>query len=376
MEIDLALIELGVIMLTLAILGRLALRVGLPTIPLFLIAGLFFGNGGVISVAEARPFIEIGASLGVIFLLFMLGLEYTPQELNESLKRNVGAGVIDACLNFAPGVVAGFILGWGLMGAVVLGGITYVSSSGIIAKLITDLGRLGNRETPLILSLLVIEDLVMAVFLPVMAVILAGGSAISGAISGSAAISIVLIVLTTSRKFGGVLNALLGHASNEIVLITLLGAATLVAGLAEYIHVSYAIGAFLLGIAISGQIAERAREMLEPLRDSFAALFFVYFGLEVAPSELLDIALPAVLLAIASASSKFLTGWWSAKRTGLTNRGSMRTALTLIPRGEFSIVLAGIGVSNGMDPQLSSLIVGYVLLLAIGGSIAVRFVKS
>jgi CPA2 family monovalent cation:H+ antiporter-2 len=148
MEIDLALIELGIIMLTLAVLGRLAVRVGLPTIPFFLLAGLFFGNGGVIPVEEAQPFIEIGASLGVIFLLFMLGLEYTPQELNDSMKRNVGAGVIDIFLNFVPGVVLGLILEWGVLGAVVLGGVTYISSSGIIAKLLTDLGRLGNRETP------------------------------------------------------------------------------------------------------------------------------------------------------------------------------------------------------------------------------------
>jgi CPA2 family monovalent cation:H+ antiporter-2 len=375
MEIDLALIELGIIMLTLAVLGRLAVRVGLPTIPFFLLAGLFFGNGGVIPVEEAQPFIEIGASLGVIFLLFMLGLEYTPQELNDSMKRNVGAGVIDIFLNFVPGVVLGLILEWGVLGAVVLGGVTYVSSSGIIAKLLTDLGRLGNRETPLILSLLVIEDLVMAIFLPVVAVVLAGGSAISGAISGTVAAAIVLIVLTTSRKFGGALERLLGHVSNELMLITLLGLATLVAGLAEYIHVSYAIGAFLLGIAISGQIAERAREMLQPLRDSFAALFFVYFGFEVAPSSLVNVAIPALCLAVASALTKFLTGWWSAKRIGLSSKGASRTALTLIPRGEFSIVLAGIGVSNGINSDLGPLVVAYVLMLAIGGSIAVRFVK-
>ncbi|MFY8238323.1 MAG: cation:proton antiporter, partial [Ilumatobacteraceae bacterium] len=340
MQIDLALIELGVIMLTLAILGRAAARFGIPTIPVFLVAGLFFGEGGFVPVVEAGAFIEIGASLGVIFLLFMLGLEFTPRELNQSMRANAGAGIIDALLNVAPGVAAGFLLGWGPLGAAVLGGVTYVSSSGIIAKLLTDLGRLGNRETPLILSILVIEDIVMAVFLPVLAVMLAGGSAMSGVVSGTVAVAIVIAVLLFSNALGTMVNKLAGNSSNEMILLTLLGLATLVAGLAEYMHVSYAIGAFLLGIAISGQVAERAREMLVPLRDAFAALFFVYFGITVNPSSLIDVAIPAMALAVAGVATKMGTGWWAARRAGLAKKGTLRTSLMLIPRGEFSIVLA------------------------------------
>lgn len=375
MQIDIALIELGVIMLTLAVLGRGAARFGLPTIPLFLVAGLFFSNGGIVPVAEAGPFIEIGASLGVIFLLFMLGLEYTPEELNQSMRTNARAGVIDAVFNATPGVIAGLLLGWGALGAAVLGGVTYISSSGIIAKLLTDLGRLGNRETPLILSVLVIEDIVMAVFLPILAVLLSGGSATSGVVSGTVAVLIVFVVLRFSNHVGRIINRLVAKSSDELILITLLGLATLVAGLAEYMHISYAIGAFLLGIAISGQVAERAREMLVPLRDAFAALFFVYFGLEVAPSSLIDVAVPAILLAIVGAGTKMASGWISARSSGLSNKGSLRTALTLIPRGEFSIVLAGIGVASGINEDLSSMVVAYVLILAVGGSLAVKFVK-
>jgi CPA2 family monovalent cation:H+ antiporter-2 len=375
MQIDLALIELGVIMLTLAVLGRIAARFGLPTVPLFLVAGLFFSNGGIVPIDEALPFIEIGASLGVIFLLFMLGLEYTPQELNQSMRSNARAGVIDAVFNATPGVVAGSLLGWGALGAAVLGGVTYISSSGIIAKLVTDLGRLGNRETPLVLSILVIEDIVMAVFLPILAVLLSGGSATSGVISGTVAVLVVVGALRFSSHVGRLVNKVAANSSDELILITLLGLATLVAGLAEYMHISYAIGAFLLGIAISGQVAERAREMLVPLRDAFAALFFVYFGLEVAPSSLLSVAVPAVLLAVVGAGTKMATGWWSARMSGLSKKSALRTALTLIPRGEFSIVLAGIGVANGINSDLSSMVVAYVLILAVGGSLAVKFAK-
>ncbi len=375
MDIDLALIELGVIMLTLAVLGRLAVRIGLPTIPFFLLAGLVFGNGGAIPIEEAEPFIEVGSSLGVIFLLFLLGLEYTPQELRHSMRSNARAGGIDLVLNVLPGVVCGLVLGWGALGAVVLGGVTYISSSGIIAKLLTDLGRLGNRETPVVLSILVIEDLVMAVFLPVIAIALSGGSLIGGAISGGLSALLVVLVLRYSDRAGTGISVIVGRSSNELALIMLLGLATLVAGVAERLHISYAIGAFMLGIAISGPVAERARELLLPLRDSFAALFFVYFALNVAPSELLPVVPAAMALAVISAGTKYVTGIWAARIAGLGKRAAQRSAATLIPRGEFSIVLAGIGAASGLNEDLTSLVVVYVLLLAIGGSVAVRFTK-
>jgi CPA2 family monovalent cation:H+ antiporter-2 len=375
MEIDLALIELGVIMLTLACAGRLAQMLGVSSIPLFLLVGLGFGEGGVLGIEEALPFIEVGSSLGVIFLLFMLGLEYTPLELRQSIGRNSGAGAVDLVLNATPGAIAGLVMGWGLKGALILAGVTYVSSSGIIAKLLTDLRRLGNRETPTILSILVIEDLVMAVFLPVVAIVLAGGSVAGGLASGGLAIGVVIAVLVFAPYVTRPINRIIDNASAEILLITLLGSATLIAGLAEYIHISYAIGAFLLGIVLSGQVAERARELLSPLRDSFAALFFVYFGLAVDVRDLWQTLGQAVVLALVGIITKVGTGWWAAKRAGVSPVGARRAAVALVPRGEFSIVLAGIGVSGGVNSDLSSIVVSYVLILAISGSVLARFVK-
>lgn len=375
MQIDIALLELGAIMLVLAVGGRLATRVGLPTIPVFLLAGLFFGRGGLVPIEEAGQFIEIGASLGVIFLLFLLGLEYTPVELRQSLRANSPAGGLDLVLNATPGFVAGLLLGWGPLGAVALAGVTYISSSGIIAKLLVDLGRLGNRETPSILSVLVIEDLVMAVFLPVVAVLLDGGSASVGFVSGVAALSIVTLVLTLAARAERHANRIVDTESPELLLMTLLGLALVVAGFAEYLHISYAIGAFLLGIVLSGQVAERARELLQPLRDSFAALFFVYFGLEVELSMFSVVLVPALVLAVVGAATKMSTGYWSARRIGASPKGARRAGVALIPRGEFSIVLAGIAVTGGVDPEMKTLVVVYVLLLALGGSIATRYVR-
>lgn len=375
MQIDVALLELGAIMLALAFIGRIASRLNLPAIPFYLIASFFFGEGGLIPITEAKGFIDIGASLGVIFLLFMLGLEYSPHELRQSLGANRIAGIIDFVLNSAPGVIAGLLLGWGTLGAVLLGGITYVSSSGIVAKMLVDLERLGNRETPTILSTLVIEDLAMAIFLPVIAVLLAGDSIMSGVISGSVALAIVLFVIFLpvgiARRFARAVDI----ESDEILLISVLGVALVVAGIAERFHISYAIGAFLVGILLSGQVAERSRPLLTPLRDSFAAVFFVSFGLSVDAKDLLEFIPVAGVLALVGAASKFGSGYWSARRVGVSTRAARRSGVALIPRGEFSIVLAGIAIAGGINPDLGPVVVAYVMLTAIGGSLAARFVN-
>ena len=155
-------IELGAIVVGLAVLARIALGLGFSPIPLYLLAGLAFGEGGLLPLDLSEDFVAVGSELGVILLLFLLGLEYTADELSNGLRRNLAAGVLDAATSFTPGLATGLLLGWAPVAAIVLGGVTYISSSGVIAKVLADLNRLGNRETPTVLSILVIEDLVMA----------------------------------------------------------------------------------------------------------------------------------------------------------------------------------------------------------------------
>ena len=160
------LIEVGALLLLLGLLGRLSRRFGLSPIPLYLLAGLAFGHGGLLPLDASEEFFAVGAEIGVILLLVMLGLEYSANELVGNLRSAAPAGLIDGVLNALPGAAFALLLGWDWVAALVLGGITWVSSSGVIAKVLADLGRLGNRETPVILSVLVIEDLAMALYLP------------------------------------------------------------------------------------------------------------------------------------------------------------------------------------------------------------------
>jgi CPA2 family monovalent cation:H+ antiporter-2 len=171
------LLELGAILVVLGVLGALARRLTLSPVPLYLLVGLFLDEGGGLTpVPAAGAFLEIGASIGVVLLLLTLGLEFSIGEFAASLRQHVPSAVMDLALNATPRLLAGWLLGLDGVGILALAGVSYVSSSGIIARLLSDLRRLGNRETPAVLSVLVLEDFDMAAYLPVLAVLASGGT--------------------------------------------------------------------------------------------------------------------------------------------------------------------------------------------------------
>ena len=374
-DISLVFIELGIAIIGLAILTRLASRLGFSAIPLYLLAGLAFGNGGILPLQFSEEFVHIGAEIGVILLLFMLGLEYTGEELIANLKTGFPAGIIDFLLNFPPGLIAGLLLGWSPLAALLLGGVTYISSSGVIAKILAELGRLNNPETPTLISILVFEDFAMAVYLPLVAVLLIGQGISQVVISVLVALFAVGVVLFIAVRYGKKFSVFIAHQSDEVILLTTFGLILLVAGLAQRLQVSAAIGAFLIGIALSEPIAERTHNLLAPLRDLFAAIFFLFFGLQIDPASLPPVLLLALLLGAITALTKILTGWLAARRLKANPLEAMRAGAALVARGEFSIVIAGLGVSAGVESQMGALSAAYVLLLAILGPILTRLIE-
>ncbi|WP_415972586.1 cation:proton antiporter [Rhodococcus sp. 077-4] len=375
-ESALALTELGAVFFALGLLARLAGKIGVSPIPFYLLGGLAFGNGGFVTLGGIDEFSEIASEIGVILLLLLLGLEYTATELVTGLRRSWMAGLVDIVLNFAPGAVVALLLGWGGVGALVMGGVTYISSSGIIAKVLTDLGRLGNRETPVVLSILVFEDLAMAIYLPILTAVLSGVSFLGGLEALGISLFVITFVLVVALRYGRFVSAVVDSPDREIVLLKVLGSALLVAGIASELQVSAAVGAFLLGIAISGSTADNATRVLEPLRDLFAAMFFVVFGLATDPATIPPVLGWAVVLAVTTTATKIATGWWAAGRQGIGRPGRLRTGAALVARGEFSIVIAGLAVAAGaVEGELAALATAYVLLMAILGPIAARVVE-
>jgi monovalent cation:H+ antiporter-2, CPA2 family len=368
----LLLLELGAIIVGLALLARLGGRFGFSPIPLYLLAGLAFGQGGLVPVVTAQEFIEIGAEIGIILLLLLLGLEYTGQELVRGLRTGAVAGGLDLVLNAAPGFAAGLLLGWDVVSAILLAGVTYISSSGIVAKLLSDMGWVGNRETPAVLSILVIEDLVMAAYLPVVAVLLLGVGLASAALTVAGAVAVAAAFLAFSVRFGPALSRLIFSHSDEALLLTILGLALLAAGAAERLQVSAAVGAFLVGIGISGPAADRAQTLLTPLRDLFGGVFFAFFGLSLDPAAIPPVLGVALILAAVGIATKAATGWYAGRRIGVGVRGRLRAGGLLSARGEFSIVIAVLGATGGAHGRLAPITAAYVLALAVLGPILAR----
>jgi CPA2 family monovalent cation:H+ antiporter-2 len=372
-ETALAFLEVGAVVFSLGVLSRLAGRLGVTAVPLYLIAGLAFGEGGIRELDVSEDFVSLAAEIGVLLLLFTLGLEYSDEELRSGLRTGIPPGLVDMTLNAGSGVLVGFALGWSPLAALLLGGVTWVSSSGVVSKVLADLGRLGNRETPQVLNLLVIEDLAMAIYLPVVAALIAGGTVTETITSVIVALAVVTFILLIALRYGGYISLRLDSGSNESLLLGVFGLVLLVAGGAQLFDVSGAIGAFLVGLALSGRTEERAMEVIAPLRDLFAATFFVFFSFQIDPGDLIDVAGWALLLAVVTAATKTATGWYAAKRRGVGSRGRLRAGTVLIARGEFSIVIAALGAGLAEGAQLGALAAGYVLLTAVFGPLATRF---
>lgn len=356
------LVELGAILSALGLLARLARAVRLPVIPLYLVAGLVFGQGGFFSFDASEGFLDISSEIGVILLLVMLGLEYSAGELVQSLRTQAPIGLLDGLLNALPGAAVALIAGWGGLAAVALAGVTWVSSSGVIAKMLGDLGRLGNREVPAVLGVLVLEDLMMALYLPLLTALLVAGGASTVVVAVIIGTGTVTVILILAARYGHVVTKLISDEDQEALLLGVLGLTLLVAGVADQLKVSAAVGAFLVGIALSGSVAETAVRVLAPLRDLFAAVFFVTFGLRTNPGTLLPMLPLALLLAASTSATKVATGYVAALRAGVKRRGRWRAGVALIPRGEFSVVIATLAVTAGVESRLGPLTACYVLL--------------
>ncbi|HTY33209.1 cation:proton antiporter [Mycobacterium sp.] len=365
------LFQLGALLATLAVLGTVARRFALSPIPVYLLAGLSLGKGGLLPVAAAGEFIETAAPIGIVLLLLTLGLEFSATEFASSLRHHLPSAGVDIVLNATPGALAGWLLGLDGVAILALAGVTYISSSGVIARLVQDLGRLGNRETPAVLSVLVLEDFAMAAYLPLFAVLASGGGWVRAVAGMAAAVGALLVAFAASYRWGHHVGRLVEHPDSEQLLLRVLGITLMVAAVAEVLHASAAVGAFLVGLTLTGATAERARGVLGPLRDLFAAIFFLAIGLAVDPHELLPMLPVALALAAVTAATKVATGMVAARRDGVARRGQVRAGTALIARGEFSLII--IGLVGTSIPAVAALATSYVFVMAIVGPVLARY---
>jgi CPA2 family monovalent cation:H+ antiporter-2 len=366
----LILVEMGGVLVLLGLISFIATKLKFSAVPFFLLIGLAFGNGGLIPLNLSDTFLDLGAEWGAILLLLLLGLEYTASELIGTMRERKSLALIDL-INFIPGVIVALFLGWGFVGALLLGGITYVTSSGIATQFIKEARWQRLESTKRSIAVIVIEDLVLAPYLPILSAITSAVAVATGLISISTALIITGAALIFSARGGHIPFTPVLFGDTATLLLGVFGAALLASGLASLVGFSGAVAAFLVGLLLTGDIAIVARVRLAPLRDLFASIFFLFFGLTTDPRDIVKVLVPALVLASLGIASKFITAWWCVRDVNEPHKVT-RAAALLLARGEFSIVIAGLGASAAFATDLQALTIGFVIITAFVASWILR----
>lgn len=372
---SMVLAEIGVALLVLGVVGFIAVRIKVSVVPFFLAIGLLIGKGGVVPLNFSEGFLNTGAQLGAILLLLMLGLEHSGPNLAAAFLERKSIGIIDFATNAIPGALIGLFLGWGVLGAVVLGGITYVSSSGIASQMMKETGWQRSEVSRRVTTVLVVEDLALAPYLPLLATLVAGAGLIAGFLSVTVALFVTGVALLLSFRGENFLSKILNANAQGALLLTVFGAALLAAGTAEMVGFSSAVAAFLVGLILTGEVATQVRLRLSPLRDLFAAIFFLFFGLSVDPRDILVVLPLALLLTVLGVAGKLFVGW-NIARDMSDGSAWKRAGAFLVPRGEFSMVIAGLAATTAFGLQLQALTLTYVFLTALSASLLLRIFRS
>jgi len=366
-------LEIGLALGLIAFAIALANKLGLSNIPFLILIGIAVGPHAPQFGPFDFRFIETGSlisfmgRIGVLFLLFYLGLEANLTRLIEAGRSILVGGTIYVSINFTVGFTFGYFAGFPLREALIIAGLTTVSSSAIVAKILFDYRRMANPETQIVLGITMFEDIFLAVYLSLISgIVLSGATSFGGVVSsGGIALGFIVGLLLIGRWATPVLNRVLRISSNELFVVVIFGCLFLLAGLGETIHVAESIGALLLGL-IFGETehSERMERLVVPFRDFFGAIFFFSFGLSIDPFTLGGAAWLAVGAALLSIIAVVIAGFIVAWRANLSTVGSLNTSFTLLARGEFSIIIVNLAIAGGLMSVLQPFAALYVLILA------------
>ena len=382
------LVELGIGLTGLAVAGALALRFGLSVIPAYIVVGILIGPNEPVSLlgipltlVSNNEVIDVLAELGIIFLLFFLGLEFSVDQLLGDSERLVKIGLVDFAINFGVGLLVGYLFDATLLEAVFIAGIVYISSSAVITKSLIDEGWVANPESNPILGTLVFEDILIAVYLAIISAVVLGGGELSVAVVAVLKAFLFLGVLIAIAWYGtALLDRGLTAQTDELFLLRVLGITILVAGAALFMGLSEAVAAFFVGTALSQtDHTDRIERIVGPAKDLFAALFFFSIGLTTDITVLATISWLLLAAVAITTLSKFVSGSLSGWIFGLDTTRSIRVGLGVVPRGEFSLVIAAFAGSLGGDGLLSiipAFAVGYVLVMSLLGTVLIQQADS
>ncbi|MDF2986058.1 MAG: sodium/hydrogen exchanger [Eubacterium sp.] len=382
---DTLVFEIGLAITLIAIVGFISNKLNFSVIPFYILIGMAVGphapRFGIIDLRfiESSTFINFMGRLGVLFLLFYLGLEFSVTRLIKSGKSIFIGGTVYVLLNFSSGLLLGWIMDLPIKETIVVCGIMTSSSTAIVAKVLIDLKRTANPETEVIMGMIMFDDLFIAIHISVLSgLLLSGSKSVWGVLSTSlVALFFILAILIGGKRVIKYIDKLLNIQSAELFLLVVIGVLFLVAGFSETLHVAEAIGALLVGLIMAESIhAKKIEHNILPFRDFFGAIFFFNFGLTIDPLSLGGGVVMAVVAAIFTIIGNIVAGMFSGRMSKISDPASANIGFTLSARGEFSIIMANMGKAGGLMPVLQSFVVIYVLILAIVAPILTKESKK
>jgi len=371
------------VVVALALASVLSTRLGLSAIPAFIIVGVLIGEhppAGLPSLIEGSDGIELLGEIGIVLLLFYLGLEFSLERITQAGRLMAIGGGIDLVVNGALGFAVGVIL-FGLgPEALLMAGVMYVSSSGIISRALFDFRRLADDETDLVLGILVFEDLAIALFLGIAAAVATGEAVGATSILGTGALALgfVVAVLIISKYADRLIDKITPRLDAEEIVLGALGVAFVGAALGELAGVSEAVGALLAGVLMSGTAArDQIGAQLLSIRDFAAGIFFFAFGVQVDLGRLPDVVGWLLLAVPLAVIGKVAAGYVAGRVLRFRPRQSVNTAAALVARGEFSIILAQLAVAGvALDPAFRDRVGAFagifVVVTAVLGVVLMR----
>ena len=342
--------DLAVIMLVAGVVTILFHRLKQPVVLGYIVAGFIIGpHTPPFGLIHDEETIKTLAELGVIFLMFCLGLEFSLRKLFKVGATAFIAAFMEITLMIWIGYEIGRWFDWNTMDSLFLGAILAISSTTIIVKALNDLKMKNERFAQLIFGVLIVEDILGIGIIALLSSIAVSGSvspeevfSTVGKLSLFMIVALVIGILLVPR----VLAYVARFESNEMLLITVLGLCFGFCLLVVKLEYSMVLGAFLIGaiMAESRQLLKIER-LIEPVRDLFSAIFFVAIGLMLDPAILLEYALPIVVITIAVVLGKMLSCGLGAFIAGNDGRTSLRVGMGLSQIGEFSFIIAALGMT-------------------------------
>ena len=339
--------ELALTIALLGVLGLSASRFGLSAIPAYLLAGIILGPNepSFIQLVQPSEVTDFVAEIGLIFLLFFLGLEFSVDRLVRSGRHVALGGAADFVFNAGLGLLVGVAAFGFSFAALVVAACIYVSSSAIAVKALTDFRRLADDETDLVLAILLFEDVVIAAVLGFVA---SGGGELSATAGVSAkAVLFVAASLAASKWLGVHIGRLLERLELEFFLLAIFGFVVGMGAIALELDMSEAIGALMAGVILSESgVREEIEQRFFAVRDVFAALFFFAFALTIDLGAIGEVGWIVLVAAVATVVGKVGVGLVAGRLGGFTARQGLNAGAALVAHGEFTIIIAQLAAGN------------------------------